>query len=65
MNRFPRGTGQKRKLVSEASQVWCGREKMVGEPVVFVSMLTIHDTRFWYHDLIGQIINCRQVSNEY
>ena len=38
---------------------------MVGEAVVFVSMLTIHDTRFWYHDLIGQIINCRQVSNEY
>ena len=58
MNRFPRGTGQKRKLVSKASQERCGGEKMVGEPVDFVSMLTIHDTRFWYHDLIGQITNC-------
>ena len=58
MNRFPSGTGQKGKLVSEASQVWCGGEKMVEEAVDFVSMLTIHDTRFWYHDLIGQITNC-------
>ena len=58
MNRFPSGAGQKRKLVSKASQVWCGGEKMVGEPVDFVSMLTIQDTRFWYHDLIGQITNC-------
>ena len=58
MNRFPSEAGQKRKLASEASQVWCGGEKMVGEPVHFVLMLTIHDTRFWYHDLIGRITNC-------
>ena len=25
------------------------------EPVNFVLMLLINDTRFWYHDLIGQI----------
>ena len=30
-------------------------EKEGCEPVDFVLMSPIHDARFWYHDLIGQI----------
>ena len=30
-----------------------------------VLMPPIHDTRFWCHDLIGQITDCWQVSDEY
>ena len=32
------------------------------EPVNFVLMLLINDTRFWYHDLIGQITDLWQVT---
>ena len=35
-----------------------GEKKKVGESVDFVLMPPIHDTRFWYHDLIGQITLC-------
>ena len=34
------------------------REKKGGQPVDFVLMLPIHDTRFWHHDLIVQIFYC-------
>ena len=37
-------------------------EKKSKEPVNFVLMLLIHDTRFWYHDLIGQITDLWQVT---
>ena len=48
------------------SQVWPGEEKIKGrDPVKFVLMLVIHDTRFWYHDLIGQITDLWQVSSKY
>ena len=46
------------------SQVEWGK-KEAGEPADFVLMSPMHDTRFWYHDLIGQITDCRQSSNEY
>ena len=42
-----------------------GETKKVREPIEFVLMLPIHNTRFRYHDLIGQIANCWHVSYEY
>ena len=41
-----------------------GGEKRMGYPVDFVLMPPIYENRFWYHDLIGQIADCWQVSGE-
>ena len=37
---------------------------MVGEPVDFILFAPIHITIFLYHYLIGQIIECLQLSDE-
>ena len=50
----PKWSGVKRKSMSEISQAWL----QAWEPVDFVLMLPIHDTRFWCHDLIGQVADC-------
>ena len=50
--------GKKKGLPSEASRArdW-GREG-AAEPGDMPFMLPIHDTRSWYHDLIGQSAQC-------
>ena len=55
-------TGSQVEQGERESIAW---RKKVGKPVDFVLMPPTHDTRFWYHDLIGQSSGCSQVSNEY
>ena len=59
-------SGAKRKIMAgESSWAWPRGDKKVREPIEFVLMPPIHDTRFWYNDVIGQIADCWHVSYEY
>lgn len=62
---LPSGVWQKGKLAGESRWVRPRGDKKVREPIEFVLMPPIHDTRFWYHVLIGQIADCWHMSYEY
>ena len=63
MNRLPSRVKKKIDKRSELSMAWV-RKNGRGPVDWPVLMPPIHDTRFWYHGLIGQITHCWQVIDE-
>ena len=51
------GNGKKNRRAERAKR-WTGEGERAAEPGDMPLISPFHDTRFWYHALIGQMASC-------